>query len=353
MDIGGNTLFFELLRVSVGAAESLSRVYDDGQWAEVFETAKRQSLSGVLSATLDVLPDEQIPSRDLSRKWMMCRAKSTRKNALADERARELTAFFREQGLACCILKGQGVARLYDNPSLRECGDIDIWVSGGRERILDLLKSRVPLSCPVYHHVDARFFEDIPVEVHFTPAWAYNPFTNRKIQSYFDFGKQAPYMYTPEGCGFNVPGGAFQAVFSLLHISKHIINEGVGLRQVMDYYYILRSLTDAERKEVSALLPGLGLSQVAGAVMYIVGELFGLDRSLMLCDPDPRRGAKLFEDVMLSGNFGHYDERGGGLGSRFLRFVAQYPSEVLWSPFWKVWHRVWRMRKGYLKKAKK
>lgn len=352
MKTGDNALFFELLPVSVGAANELARFYDDVQWSEALETAKKQSLCGVMSATLDVLPDEQLPSRDICRKWMMSRAMAARKNVLADKRAGDLTAFFSELGLRSCVLKGQGAARLYPDPSLRECGDIDIWVEGGRESVLSALIGLVPLAHPVYHHVDAHFFDDIPVEVHFTPAWAYNPFINKRIQRFFDFGGQAPRMKTPDGCSFVAPGTVFQAVFSLLHISKHIINEGVGLRQLMDYHHILRSLTPDEREEVTALLPRFGLRKVAGAVMYIAGELFDLDRSMMLCNPDPWRGKKLLEDVMLSGNFGKFDERGGGFGGRFLRFVMHYPSEVLWSPVWKVWHLLWRLRKGYLKKRK-
>lgn len=352
MKTGDNSLFFELLPISVGAVNTLTGIYDDDRWLEAFETAKQQSVCGALSAFLDVLPSEQLPSKAVCRKWMMARNVIERKNALADKRAGDLTVFFSGLGFDSCVLKGQGVARLYPDPSLRECGDIDIWVEGGRVRVLAALIGRVPLSCPVYHHVDARFFEDIPVEVHFTPAWSYNPFMNRRIQRYFDFRKHAPGMHVPGGCAFSAPGAVFQAVFSLLHISKHIINEGVGVRQLMDYYHILRSMTSAERDEAAALLPGLGLSKVAGAVMYIAGELFGLDCSLMICEPDPWRGRKLLGDVMLSGNFGHFDERGGGLGGRFVRFVCQYPSEVLWSPVWKVWHRLWRLRKGYLRKRK-
>ena len=341
-------LFFQLVRIATGARASFDAVPSEAEWDGLYKTAGEQSAAGVLFRALDVLPEEQMPSRDQCRRWMMDRTKAVRRNALVDQRSRELTEIFSAAGFRSAVLKGQGVARLYPDPTLRQSGDIDLWVPGGREKVLAYLKGRYPLRRPVYHHVEARFFEDVETEIHFLPAFMYNPFRNRALQRYFEAQAKAWDMAGDEALGFRYPKPAFAALFSLLHISKHIINEGVGLRQVMDHHYIMKSLSEMEQTEVRGLAERLGLVRLGEALAYVERELFGSPGCPALFAADPRRGARLLDDVLLSGNFGHADQRGGGLAARFFRFLADYPSEVLWSPLWKTWHLVWRKCKGYL-----
>jgi hypothetical protein len=341
-------LFLQLVQIAVGARPSFEAAPSDAQWDRWLELAKQQSVTGVLYHALDVLPEDQLPSRDPSRRWMMDRTKAVRRNALVDQRARELTDLFASAGFKSAVLKGQGVSRFYPDAALRQSGDIDLWVPGGREKVLAFLKGRYPLRRPVYHHVEARFFEDVEVEVHFLPAFLYSPFRNRTLQRYFESCAQEWDMAGGEETGFFYPKAPFAAVFSLVHISKHIINEGVGLRQVMDHHYIMQALADADLEPVRRLVKRLGMASLAAALAAVETELFGAPGCPELFPPDAKRGARLLEDVLLSGNFGHSDERSGGKRARFFRFVADYPSEVLWSPAWKIWHRCWRKRKGYL-----
>ena len=340
--------FFQLVQVAVGAREAFDEAPSEEQWTQLLETAKEQSVAGVLSRALEVLPDGQLPSRDQVRLWMVERTKAVRRNALMDQRARELTERLVSEGFRPVILKGQGVARLYPDPTLRQSGDIDIYVPGGREAVLSALKGRVPLRRPVYHHIEARFFDDVEVEVHYLPAFLYRPSRNRKLQAFFEVQLQPGNLSGGEELGFRYPGPVFDAVFSLVHICKHIINEGVGLRQVMDHHYIMKALDAAGCDEVRRVARSLGLDPLGGALADVETRLFGVPGCPEAFLPDTRRGSRLLEDILLSGNFGHADTRSGGLAARFFRFLGDYPSEVLWSPLWKSWHWVWRKCKGYL-----
>ena len=340
--------FFQLVQVAVGAREAFEMAPSEAEWDVLYKTAGEQSVSGVLFRALDVLPEGQMPSRDQCRRWMMDRTKAVRRNALVAQRARELTALFADAGFRTAVLKGQGVARLYPDPSLRQSGDIDLWVPGGREEVLAFLKGRYPLRRPVYHHVEARFFDDVEVEVHFLPAFMYRPSRNRALQAYFDAQARSWDMDGGPDEGFVYPRPAFDAVFSLVHICKHIINEGVGLRQVMDHHYVMKALDGTAVEEVRQMAAKLGLAPLGCALAYVEERFFGTVGCPGLFQPDTRRGERLMEDILLSGNFGHADQRSGGLTARFFRFVGDYPSEVLWSPLWKTWHLVWRKCKGYL-----
>ena len=108
------------------------------------------------------------------------------------------------------------------------------------------------------------------------------------------------------------------------------------------------------------LFKKLGLKEFAGAVMYVLREVFAMPEERMLCRPDEKRGRKLLEEIMIGGNFGKFDERynwaettNGSMDYRgasyaFARlrhnfqFLRDYPSEVLWEPIFRVYHWVWR-----------
>lgn len=149
-------------------------------------------------------------------------------------------------------------------------------------------------------------------------------------------------------------------VFSIVHIYRHIFSEGIGLRQLMDYYFILQGSSANQRKDAFAVLKSLKMSSFVGGVMWILKECFGMKKEYLLCAVNERHGEYLLSDIMTAGNFGQYDDRMQRIDKnkkfkrgfvqlkRNLRFVSYYPSEVLWSPFWKLWHWGWRKRKGYL-----
>ena len=99
-------------------------------------------------------------------------------------------------------------------------------------------------------------------------------------------------------------------------------------------------------------LKGLGLYGFAGAMMYVLHEVLGLDEDMMIVPMDERRGRMLLAEILASGNFGKYDERCGfGHGAighnmqrlfRDLRLVRYYPAEALSEPIFRTWHFLWR-----------
>ena len=128
----------------------------------------------------------------------------------------------------------------------------------------------------------------------------------------------------------------------------------------MDYYYILKHSTEAERKEAFDTLCSLGLKRFVATVMHVMRRVFNIDISLLLCQPNQNEGDYLLAEILRGGNFGRYDDRNKNLPSenrmkrgvenvkRNLRFLKHYPSEVMWSPAFKCWHWCWRKWKGYL-----
>jgi hypothetical protein len=156
------------------------------------------------------------------------------------------------------------------------------------------------------------------------------------------------------------PDARFNAVFCMAHMYRHYLEGGLGLRQMMDYYYILRVLPPADRAAVMQDLRQLGMGRFTAAMMMSVQYNFGLEDEYLLCPPDRKLGRKLIEDAISMGNFGVMDKRnraraGEGRLGRFIRKNKRvfanfkyYPGEIIWSPWARVRQFVWRLFKGYL-----
>lgn len=149
---------------------------------------------------------------------------------------------------------------------------------------------------------------------------------------------------------FDVPSVEFNIVFLLAHIFRHYVSEGVGLRQLMDYHWIL-SNSPLKGENFIPLLDSFNMKKFASAVMWVLGYVFGLDRDYMICEPDERLGRKLLDHIMQGGNFGHHNEdtvmsKKSHLGMfanqlvHDIHLAVDYPCEALWSPISMIWEFV-------------
>ena len=344
-------LFPELLQIALGTRDKLSRVPSEQEWNALYDEAERQGVIGVLLGGLERLPEEQLPPLEIKLQWIGEVQMMEAEYKLHCERAVELTRRFMAVGFKSCVLKGIGFSQYYPEPSRRQCGDIDQWVDGRRKDVMAWLRTQCEIGYVTWHHVEAKFFEDVNVEVHFFPIWLYNPFRNWRLQRFFN-ERTAAQMVERE-TDFGYPSVEFNAIYSLVHTFHHLMDEGVGLRHVVDYFYIVSALT--KKDEVVTLLRRFGLMRFAAAMMYVLKEACGASDEMLLCEPDVEAGRFLLEEIMLAGNFGQFDERtvrpedetfwqrNVRKFRRQLRFVKYYPGEVFGAPVWKTWHKVWRM----------
>jgi len=159
--------------------------------------------------------------------------------------------------------------------------------------------------------------------------------------------------------GFATPTIKFNLVYSLIHIYRHLFDEGIGLRQMMDYYYIMQHSIETERSEAYRALCNLGMKRFVSAAMYVMVGVYSMNQQYLLCEPSEKYGTKLLNSILEGGNFGHYNNKNAhGKENRIQRGIrnirhnlsvlSDYPSEVLWSPIWKCWHWCWRKWNGYL-----
>ena len=337
-----NYLFAELLQVSLGNKTSLSQTPSDKEWVGLLSEAKRQAVVGVLTDGLEKLPQEQKPRPEILLQWLGLAQITEDTYTLHVERAKELIKRFANAGFKTCVLKGIGTAQCYPNPTRRQCGDIDLWVNGSGKEVLTWLQSQCKLGKLSWLHADAGFFEDVQVEVHFHPSWLYSPISNKRLQHWFERNKDGQ-MVVNRDLGIAYSSVRFNAVFSLVHAFHHLMEEGVGMRHVIDYYYILNALPISHHDEVMRVLKYIGLGGFAAAMMWVLAEVCGMEQEHQLCEPNEKEGLFLLDEIKAGGNFGQsrQDDKQRNTFARWRMMVRHYPSEAIWMVPWKLWHRGW------------
>ena len=491
---------FRFLRFSLGLEGEAKGLLDGRKGSfdrdACYQFAKRQTLVGVLFDGIQRLPKELAPARPLLLRWLSDSESIRRRNMRMDRASAYIYNKVSAAGFRCCILKGQGNALLYPHPSSRTPGDVDVWVVANREELrhiaLSLTEGDGSSLQESLNHI-GLMVHGVSVELHSTPALLNSPLHNSRLQKWLKRNADlqcSNRIALPNNAGeVAVPTLSFNIIYQLCHLFHHCFYEGVGLRQIVDYYFVLKNTdfsgnTDegagnTDRDEVllntdytdstdsssgdfegdgcflntdytdftdrfsgntdegrfllntdctdftdsssgdfegdgcflntdytdftdrfsgntdegcfllntdcadfldsssgglgevdsgGALvalqkeLKWLGLWEFAGAVMYVLREVMGLDEKRMICAPDERRGRLLLEEIMAGGNFGHYDTRNhfgrGALWHNIQRFrrdwrmLRFYPSEALSEPLFRVCHFLWRWKQKHAGKPK-
>ena len=425
-------LEFEFIQVAMGLRERLSAVPSVHEWQVLFEFCKRQSLLGVGFASVDRLHKVGVecPS-DIRLQWYGYALQIERMNEKHNMQCGEITKRYEHDGLQCCILKGQGNLLNYPESlrMRRTPGDIDLWCitppSGlsmpnaslrdytnyhGITAVMEYVRMQYrlqgidenPKAC--YHHIEAPSMDGTEVEVHYRPAFLRSPLRNWRMQRWFEHHADEC-MKNKTHLGFSMMTSSVNVVYQMCHLYTHIFEGGVGLRQLMDYYFALRvwhndvmECKDLQTQgmwseglgtpvmsaqEVMAVIRSFGMGKFAGAVMWVLHKVFeneecrmkneecteaddGGERKLkrinrelkdnnfapwMICEPNEKEGRKLLEEIMKGGNFGQYDNRdaalkNGGMvkhGVWKLKRVMRLVRSYPEEALWEPVFRVWHL----------
>ena len=355
-------IFFDFLRFCIGSAKEIPASVKDADWKVLYVIAKKQALLGVLFYGIRRLPKELAPEQKILMQWMVMAEQIRKQNIRLFQDSVKVCKNFENEGFSNCILKGQGNALLYPDPYMRTPGDIDIYL------VMQYINNVCPNQVMRYHHVDFPVMKTA-IEVHFTPSYMFFPIHNSRMQKWFKevMDLQCSNVVTlPDGYGeITIPTTSFNVVYILSHLYRHVFTEGIGLRQLLDYYFVvmmwhtdLTNLTDSDSADLAALqreLKRLGLWKFAGAVMYVLHEVFGLEEDMMIVPMNEKEGMFLLDEIMRGGNFGQYDDRLGDktgegkvhryfrMSLRNMRFVRHYPSEALCEPLFRTWFFFWKV----------
>ena len=232
----------------------MSRVIAGMNWHELYSFASKQALLGLCFEGIERLgkeyPEElkQNPiGRELLMTWMGKAQQIRRQNMKVNAVAGKLFSMLREDGLRCCILKGQGNALMYSKPYSRTPGDIDVWENASREQITEYAKKHFKLGDDIrYQHIETSV-DGVPVELHFFPCTMNNPIYNARLQKWFKRNADlqcSNVVSLPDGIGeIAIPTTAFNVVYQLTHLYHHFFDEGIGMRQIIDYFLVVNDFS--------------------------------------------------------------------------------------------------------------
>ena len=253
-------IFFDFLRFCIGSAKEIPGSLKEVDWKELYAIAKKQCLVGVLFDGIKKLPAEHVEmEKELLLRWMAESQMLEKANVRLNDAAIQVSEWFRKKGFRTCILKGQGNALMYPNPYSRTPGDIDIWVEGGDKRVISFVRSISPHEKACYHHIEFPSYKGVEVEVHYRPSFLLCFWHNRKLQKYYERVKEEQFSHRVmlgEQGEIAIPTVEFNLIFQLTHIFSHLMNEGIGLRQLVDYYYVLCDFYKVYQKS-SKITPSL------------------------------------------------------------------------------------------------
>jgi len=222
-----------------------------------------------------------------------------------------------EAGLSPVILKGLGLAAYYPQPNHRYAGDIDMYFGGkaASEKIDQLVTRWGAKVEGGEDNVETVFvMSGVVLENHKVLIESSNPFISRRTRRDLENKIQAGTIFRQtlvEKTPIKVLVPIYNHLLLLTHSLKHVLNAGIGFRQLCDVAMLLRSERNLDGKALRQLLKEWGIYRWACLVYAFCVEYLGtavtnLPFTFNLQDYRPDI---LLQEVWKSGNFGQMDQR--------------------------------------------
>lgn len=182
-------------------------------------------------------------------------------------------------GLHPVLLKGQGCATYYPNPVLRATGDLDIYI--GEKDYEKGKQACQTLGCKecekeTKKHIGYKYGET-EIEVHRFVEPLMHPGHHRYYQKLSQEQLATPRTVSLGGVSFPIPPASFNALQCFMHIWHHFCQGGIGLRQLVDFAFILyQDHSQIDAPALQTHLKKLGRLQARQIIGCLVVDLLGL-----------------------------------------------------------------------------
>ena len=276
-------------------------------WDGVFRLARQQTVTGLAFQGLQYLPSGLLPPEPLLMRWAAAVEMIERSNRKMEQVLAGLVAMFQAEGLNPVLQKGQGVARFYEHPLLRECGDIDFYFNGqtARDKALSCVQQARVRTTQMPDHSVCYQWKGVCVEHHSCLLDLSSPFLQRMARR---MEETWGYVRCPlSGVEVSVPAPFLNLLLLDLHILKHALGRGIGLRQLCDMARACHCLHDElSADEMKTACVRLGLGRWNPLLHAFLVDCLGLPTDSL---PYPERAASaspLLDIVWRGGNFGQH-----------------------------------------------
>lgn len=287
------------------------------EWNQLLHESYKQTVQGIVYDAVSRLNNVSFPSSFLQKWAEITRSLETKYHQhfmIINYLSTRLGAV---GGLEPVVVKGLALAAYYPQPNHRVSGDIDLFF-GGVEQAEKANKAVEQWGTPIQRGGDDEavyMLNNTVVEHHGRLITSHNLFLKKTAT-------QQLAQQIADGSAFqtikinNVPAKVLAPLqchlLLMTHSLKHLLNEGIGLRQLCDVAMFLKAEHDQLDGEVlQKNLKDWGIYHWANLVYAFCVKYLGLSKSFLpyAFDLSAYNPDKLLEEVWQTGNFGQMDER--------------------------------------------
>jgi len=291
----------------------------EADWCEVEELANKQ---GVLSFLfLGAKSTSELVPMDRIRTWRGDMLAGALRNERVNAVQQEVLCLLNEQEIRSVILKGLSAARYYPQPEVRVLGDVDLLIDPENvPRVDQLLKSAAYKQISNDHAFHMSYIKDgITIEIHRVATEIPESTGGRVAMEYVQRFLDEAQLVEVDGVVFPALSEPHHALMMLLHMERHMLETGIGLRQLCDWaVYMNAANRQIWSQTTVAMLKNCGLWVYAKVITKVCVKYLGLDAGkVQWClDIDEKLVDGVICDVFQNGNLGVANDT--GLSSVFI-----------------------------------
>ena len=310
-------LFFHYIRMGLWKKEEAypGKLLSTEEWEELFRLAHRQAVTGLL---IDgVALDNQRPDSALWDSWVTHLFFLERANRYIAQRGEVWIEKLAQVGIPATLFKGSSVASWYPEPWHRSHGDVDIVITDGWNRLEAFLEQD---GGTFYRSQEDEIVleekDRLLVEFHRYWECLYNPLTNRRLQQI---------------CRSAQPGDKeLYFVCLILHIQRHVLTYGVGLKQICDVAVMLRRAS-LELGKVASLLHRLHAERFSRLLFGFIAVHLGGVEDYPLAPVTTGKGWERLNRAILQEGYHSKIEQERVAGSKSRSVSRMASNAVFWT----------------------
>ncbi|MDE5749333.1 MAG: nucleotidyltransferase family protein [Duncaniella sp.] len=314
-------LFFSLLRSGLyGKPLTDEELPESIDWEGVVALAQRHGVQGTIIESVQLLPDRLRPYGQTMARMGKFALGLIHANMILDRTVGKLVAFLREHGVDGVLLKGQGVARYYRKPQMRQSGDIDFYVGNEvYQKAVDLCNVGLNVNKKTSYETEQHyvFYTDgVEIELHRLATERHSHQKGHELQKWIVEeleGSAKRRALVLGGTEVALPSYDFDALYIFYHAWHHLITGGIGLRQLCDWAMIFNYHSDdIDTDKLKDNIHRFGLTRGWKLFAYIAVKYLGVEEDkIPLYDPrHAKRYERVMKEIVLQGNFGTFSKSG-------------------------------------------
>lgn len=300
-----------LLRAALLGKKPDDSLFKNVSWKNVIHLAEVETVKALLLDGISLLPKELMPDEYTIMDLAGRQNKIVQHNQIHRETIVQIDQALKVNNIAAVFMKGQITALRYPHPLHRQPGDIDFVV--GKEdfqKTLDTLDTIGKVDRKLVHeHHGMAWVNGVTVEPHYKVHNYQRPSTDKAMQEIFsEVFPDRLIKVDLDGYKVNVFPPTFESVFLISHMVNHVYEEGLGLRQVIDYAMFLNKCADKiDWLQHDEYLYRMRMQRAFRIFACICVEYLGLplpSHVQPFSFNEKEWAKKMMADIMTVGNFG-------------------------------------------------